>query len=412
MYLRQGNASLIGVDRVRDAANANQGESQAICRRTYGDDQLRAHLDRGGRDGGNLRTRGRRAVCGEEIGRGEDLAVGMVDELVAVGRVAAHFGDVAEAAAAAEDAAVGQEEADGVVVARDGLGRKRLPRLGRRVEELRVQDAGVVGEDDGAALAAGDEHGAVREHDGVGEAARVGHVGHALDRRRGVGLVDGDEVGARRGVRVGVVGGTSRGEDLAGLVHDKGAAHGGARGIADAGVTDGSCACCAVPVHGFTGPRLEDGALLPGKKPGVVVFAPDALVVGGEHGRDFGVGKRRPGVGGGIVNLAVLALTRARVGAANGEDAVVGERDGGLVAARHFHVRPGGEVVGLGVVEARLGCVGAALDQNPAVLQAADAGAEHVVVGIGNGALGHGAAGVRGAVSPVFHPPVPDRLTY
>ena len=120
----------------------------------------------------------------EQVSRTVNLGV------VVVGRAGA-----AEAAAAVEDGRVGEEQADGVVVAGDGDGGEEGEGGRDGVPEFGLQLAAVVGEGDAEGLAAGDEDGAVGEDDGGGEDARVGHWGQGLDGHIGQWGVDGDEVG-------------------------------------------------------------------------------------------------------------------------------------------------------------------------------------------------------------------------
>ena len=221
------DATLVTVDRVGNGSHADDGEGFGFAgdgegkRVSPGADRLLSEV----RDN---RASGLGAVGVEEVGRGEDLAVGMVDARVALGGRAANGGDVAESAAAAEDCAIGHEDRHGVVVARDGLGSELGPFLGRGVEELGFQNGGGVGEDDGAALATGHKDGAVGQDDRVGEAARSSHVGNALDLGRLISLADGGDVSSGCGVAVGVLGATAGREDLAagGVVHGPDTAHG------------------------------------------------------------------------------------------------------------------------------------------------------------------------------------------
>ncbi|QBZ53735.1 hypothetical protein PoMZ_09424 [Pyricularia oryzae] len=383
------HAALVGVDRVGDGAHAHQGELVV-----GGGGALDAGDGKGervaGADGGLVQVAdhgagGGGAVGVEQVGGRQDLAVGVVDRLVALGGRALDGGDVAETAAADEDGGVGQQDGDGVVVAGLLGGGQLGPGLGGRVEHLGDEDGVGVAEDDGALHASGDDDLAVGQDDGVGEAALEGHVGDALDDGGAAGLADGGDVGAVVGVAVGVVGRAAGAQDLAaqGVEHDKDAAH-GVGVVAGAGVDHGAVALGAVPVLRRRGAGLEHGPVAPGKEPGVVVLAPDALVVLGQHGLDVGALEHLPLVGAGVVDLALLAAPLTRVGAADGEHLAVGQRARRLVATRDLQVGLAREGVRVGVVDRDGVGVGSTLDQDATVGQLADAGAEHVVVRVGD----------------------------
>ena len=101
----------------------------------------------------------------------------------------------AEAAAGVQDGGVGQEEADGVVVAGDADGRDGREGGGDGVPDLGLQGAAVVREGDAVVLPARDEDLAGREHDSVGEDAGEGHGGDGLDGGGAHWVVDRDDVG-------------------------------------------------------------------------------------------------------------------------------------------------------------------------------------------------------------------------
>ena len=101
----------------------------------------------------------------------------------------------AEAAARVQHRGVGQEEADGVVVAGDADGRDGGEVAGGRVPDFGLEGAAVVGEGDAVVLAAGDEDGSVGKHDCVCEDAGEGHGVDGLDGGGAHRVVDRDDVG-------------------------------------------------------------------------------------------------------------------------------------------------------------------------------------------------------------------------
>ena len=101
----------------------------------------------------------------------------------------------AEAAARVQDGGVGQEEADGVVVAGDADGRDGGEGGVDGVPDLGLEGAAVVGEGDAVVLPAGDEDLARREHDSVGEDSGEGHGVDGLDGGGAHCVVDRDDAG-------------------------------------------------------------------------------------------------------------------------------------------------------------------------------------------------------------------------
>lgn len=365
---------------MRHAPHPHQRRGPELGRREL---ERRPHLHRllrQIRDNGTSRIA---PVGVEQVRRLEVLAVCVVDRLVALCARPLDLRYPAEAAAADEHPGVGQEDGDGVVVAGDGVGRELCPFLRLGVEQLGDEDAFGVGEDEGFALAAGHEDGAVRQDDGVGEAAGEGEIGDALDGRGLVGLADGGDVRLCGSQTIGVVLGSGGAEDLSsdGVVHDPDAAH-GVLGVAGGGLGDGPLARGAEPVLVFSGAGLENGPLFPAEEPRVVVLAPDALVVLGEDGLRGRLGEHGPLLGLGVVDFAVFGTASTGVGAADCEHAAVGEDGGRLVPTGYLHVGGAGEVVGLRVVDADGFGVGATLDEDAAVGQLGDGRAEHVVLGV------------------------------
>ena len=140
-------------------------------------------LDRRGR-GFDNGPDGAAAVGREEVARAVDLAV-----------VVVRRAGPAEAPARGQHGRIREEDADGVVVARHGLGRDRGEGRGRGVPQFGLQLAAVVGEGDAVFLAAGDEDRSRGEDDGVGEDAGVGHWADGLDGGGGHRGADRDDVG-------------------------------------------------------------------------------------------------------------------------------------------------------------------------------------------------------------------------
>lgn len=333
---------MVGVDGVSDAADADEDEAGVGKAGANSHGEGAADLDALGAERGDGRSGSQGAILVEKVRWREDLAIRVVDELVAVGGAAADaLGDVAETTAAAEDAAVGKQDADRVVVAWDGLGCQYSPSLGVRVEDFRVQGAVIIGEHLGPALTTADDDATIRQNNGVGETTGVGHVSDALNLCGSVGLIDGRDVSAGVGVRVSVVRRTASTEDLSSsrVIHDKDTAHGVINGVSDTSSHLRALACRSVPVHSPAGSSLEYRLVLPAKEPCVVVLTPDALVVPGKHGADLRVWQSSPGVGSRVVNLTVLAHAGTRVCTANGEDAVVGSSTRRLVSTSHFPMR-------------------------------------------------------------------------
>ena len=126
-----------------------------------------------------------------------------------------------------------------------------------------------------------------------------------------VWLVDRGDVGTRIRIGVRVARRASSAKDLARLVHNKDAAHGGADRVSDTCSYLRASSLGSIPVHIHRGTCLEDAAVLPGKEPGMVVLAPNAFAINGKHRLDLSSRQCFPGVGLGIVDLAVLALTRS-----------------------------------------------------------------------------------------------------
>ena len=226
--------------------------------------QLAPDPHRRGGHGADGRPRRARPVRVEQVRRGENLGV-----VVVGGAPAAH------AAAADDDRRVGEEEPRAVVVAGDG-GRVEGGELeGGGVPELGVEDGLGVGEGDGVRLAADDEDLAVGEGDAVVKGTRVSH---RADRDDG-GLCpcrsDGDDVRVGRCVGVLVVWRASCREDFPGhsVVHDGYSTH-------RVWICSSKpCRCCAaaagcsIPVHCAARSSLEDGAILPSKKPAMIILS-------------------------------------------------------------------------------------------------------------------------------------------
>lgn len=314
---RQRHPQLIRIHAMRRRPEAHHRE---LLHGALGRDRQRRpqrHVPGGARarDLRPRRRRHRRAVGVEQVRRPEDLRVVVV-------RRAPH---AAQPAAAAEHRPVRQQHGHAVVVPRDAQRRHHGEGVGGRVEELRVQDRGVVAEDARVVEPADDEHAAVGEHDAVVEGPRVVRAVDGRDGRAGVGRPQRDDVRVGGGEGAVVVQRPADGEDLPRhrVVHDGNPVHGVDVVGAGAGRRGRAWAVGAEPVHVFRRARVEDGAVLAREEPGVVVLAVDALVVVGEDGCDRAAGPQGPGVRDGVVVFGVFAASRSAPGATGGEDSTV-----------------------------------------------------------------------------------------
>jgi hypothetical protein len=188
---------------VGNATNANQHELGVDSGGSY--PQLTTNLHTSSAESGDGGTGSSGAIRVEKVRGRESLAIGVVNQLVAVDRTSTDLGSVAKTTATAEDATVRKQNADGVVVARHGLSCEGFPGLGRCVEEFSLEDTSIIGEHQRAALSTSDEDGAIREHNSVCEATRVRHVRGTLNGSRLTVFANADQVGTVVGVRVGVI---------------------------------------------------------------------------------------------------------------------------------------------------------------------------------------------------------------
>ena len=148
-----------------------------------------ADVGGGGFDDG---SQGAAAVGIEEVAGAVDLAVEVVRRAGA-----------AEATARGQHGGIREEDADGVVIARDGEGGDLGEGGGDRVPYLGLQLGAVVREGDAVALAAGDEDCSCRKDNCVGEDPGIIHWADGLDggcTHRGT---DRDDMGVCR--RIGVL---------------------------------------------------------------------------------------------------------------------------------------------------------------------------------------------------------------
>lgn len=82
---------------------------------------------------------------------------------------------------------------------------------------------------------------------------------------------------------------------------------------------------------------MEDVAVLPGKKPAVVIGSEDTLCICSEHRSYRTAGKECPSVVGNAVDFAVFAALAARPGGTDDENVARGDGDLGLVATGNLH---------------------------------------------------------------------------
>ena len=158
--------------------------------RVHGDGDLGADFDARGRDGIYDGGGGRRSLRVELVWGGEDLGV-----VVVGGTGAAH------AAAAADDRGVREEEADAVVVARDGGRVEGGEFEGGGVPQLGVEDGRVVGKRLRVCLAADNQDLTVGKDDAVVKSSGVGHRTNRCDCGLRSGRAYGDDMRVGRCIR-------------------------------------------------------------------------------------------------------------------------------------------------------------------------------------------------------------------
>ena len=83
----------------------------------------------------------------------------------------------------------------------------------------------------------------------------------------------------------------------------------------------------------------------------MVIFHTRALAIIGEHRSHRTAGEKTPGVGGGIVNLAILTALPATPASADDERFTVGKSSGRLVATRDLHIWTGDPAVRVNVID-------------------------------------------------------------
>lgn len=381
----QRNTALVSVDGVRHRAQPDQRDALDVLIRSEGDGAAHLHavlvVDDLGRAGA---LRGR-AVLAQQVRRREDLRVVVVGGAVAT-----------QAAAAVEHGGVRQQHRQTVVDAHDVVGLQRQEDVPLGVVDLgrQLHVARVLVERRAEDVAAGDEDGAVGQHDGGVVHTLPEHAAHAHDARGAVqaghrdlrpaeGVLDGDDVRVAVAKRAVVVRLAAKGDDLAarGVEHDRVA---GGRVLviqAAGGILPVAVAVRVEPEHAVAGARVEDAAVRPAKQPRVAVAAVGDVNgvddIGGHAFQDAPALRRR------VVDLAVLGpVGAAAPRAADGEDLTVGQSGGRVVAAMQVHVRAGHPFAVF--VDAGLLRVAAAGHDDVAVAVHGDAGAEHVVVRVGD----------------------------
>ena len=358
-------------------------ERKARNRSIHIDRNRRTHRDTTRRHRQDPRPVRPTSVRVEQIRRRVDLRIEMV------GRTG-----TAQATTSTEDGGVGHEQRDAVIGPGDSNGIHLREGTRRRIPHLGYHDRRVVGEGHGEALAADNEDLAVGQHDAVVESAGEGHAACWHDTDCCARSADGNDMGISSRGTLFVARSATESQDLTrhSIKHNGIPIH---RVIVAGAQTRRLLTAAAsgvVPIHCFGGASLEDPAIFPAEKPAVVVLAVDALRVGREHRRDRTAGEEGPGVCGGIVDFAVFAAVAAAPGTADDERLAVREGGGGLVATRDRHIWAGRPGIGAGVVDAGSRSVVAAGHDGAAACVEGEAGTEHVVLGIGHCALGHGPA--------------------
>ena len=295
---------------------------------------------------------------------------------------------IAQAAAGRDHARIRQQHADAVVIARHAHGGQHGKGFGLRVPELRGQDGVVVGERGDHRLPADHHHLPVGQDHAVGKRACIGHRRQRASLRCAAGGVD------QRGVAFGdgavvVVHATAERQHFAGVKHHGVPAH--AVGVVGAQASVGGAAGSAGvdPVHLAARAGVQNLAVAHGDQPHVVVRAVVAARVGCQ---EAGVRSAHAAQGApadaGCEHLAGLGAHAAFPRATHGQHRAIRQRHAGVVGAWACHVghaRPG--VVGR-VVDAGHGSIEPAIDEQPAIGEAGRAGAEHVVLGFGDGVIG------------------------
>ena len=280
---------------------SDKGESRdgGIC----ADGDAATEFDR--RDGrgaksGDFGPSGKRAINIENIWRAEDLSI-----LVIIPHTRTTI--FAESAPSIENPAIEEQKRDAVIIPRDGHVVHGGEGQGGGVPYFGVVDGGGVVERSRDEFSSRDEDVAVGEDDAVVEGSSVVHPGEGLDVYEGGRITwdgitfDGEEVcvvgghGGDTVLAVFIIRGTAHGEDFAGdgIVHDRVAVHGVAVGPSGACGDSAAGAGGGIEVHFLGRTGLEDGSILPGEQPAVVVSAEVLAVVGvgvvGQHGVDFAV---------------------------------------------------------------------------------------------------------------------------
>ena len=99
-------------------------------------------------------------------------------------------GIAGETAAAAPHAAIGEQQGERVVVSRHRHIRHRTPCLGGGIPNLRREDRASIAEELSAGVSTHDHHFTIRQHDGIGKGACVGHRVRGGDDGRGAVEID------------------------------------------------------------------------------------------------------------------------------------------------------------------------------------------------------------------------------
>lgn len=221
----------------------------------------------------------------EQIRRGPDLSI------IVVGGAA-----TAESTTAVHNGAVEHKQTGGVIVARDRDGSHLGKGIGRGVEELWSELAGIITERYSIRLTADDEDRAIGKDDTISKGTCIVHVSDGLNAGGLTWRREGYNVSIRSSLAVLIGWRAANGQDFPShdVVHD---------GIATHAVTVASTSPCtrlrataggAKPIHGFGWPGVEHIVLTPRKQPRVVISAVDTLCIARQDGRNGTTRQQRP----------------------------------------------------------------------------------------------------------------------
>ena len=256
----------------------------------------------------------------------------------------------------------------------------------------------IVGEGLTVHLTTDDDDFAIWENNTVVEDTLVPHGVDLLSIDRVVLVPNGDNVRVCSGVDVLIAGSTAGHQDLSGhgVIHDCNTAHGITIIGTGSGIVDSSVVRVGiVPVHplGWTG--LEDKASLPAEQHGVIVSTVGALGIVCEKSTDGSVLAEVPGVVCDAVDFTVLATFSSGPGSTDGERSAIREGSLRLVTTLDLHIRECLPSVVARVIKTGPSGVVAACDKDTSTGVETETGAEHVVIGVCDQALGDGLGAVE-----------------